>query len=200
MVESRPWSKAAMQQASETKSNVWEAGPRCGCSSVTNRHTWFEYMFLFQAATGKIMWNPNANQFGPNVSWAMHNICKMSIWKTDSLASLTHSVSSNLLHLGSTHNVPAGKNLTTRRHLTGAFVQKHTEALTVGHRTAMGVGTLTPEPVNSEAQETVTILNSDHSTFTCTSFENWTRWNSVLVRVYMCQRKSNTWHTCQTAG
>lgn len=91
-VESRPWSKAAMQQASETKSKGWEAGPHCGCSSVTIRHTGFEYMFLFQAATGKIMWNPNANQFGPNISWAMHNIRKMSIGQRSSLASLTHSV------------------------------------------------------------------------------------------------------------
>lgn len=51
-------------------------------------------------------------------------------------------------------------------------MQNHTEALTVGHRTVTGVGTLTPDLVNSEAQATVTMLNSEHTTFTCTSFEN----------------------------
>lgn len=94
----------------------------------------------------------------------------------------TFRKSVNLLHLSSTYKFPAGKKLTTRRHLAGAFVQRHTEALTVGHRTATGVGTLTPDPVNSEAQATITILNSEHSTFTSTNFENWTFcWNSVLV-------------------
>lgn len=79
----------------------------------------------------------------------------------DKLFSLFNTFSKSV-NLGSTHNVPAGKKLTTRRHLTGAFVQKHTEALTVGHQTATGVGTLTPDPVNSEAQATVTILKSKH--------------------------------------
>lgn len=82
----------------------------------------------------------------------------MPIRKMNSLASLTHSVKV-LIYIFDPH-------------LTGAFVQKRTGALTLGHRTVTGVGTLTPDPVNSEAQATVTMLNSEHSTLTCTSFEN----------------------------